>query len=325
MYSGLRTLAKRSVRVAASPGLLARAMSTSAPDGHVAFVGLGNMGLPMAQNLLAAGEKVCAFDLAPEPVATAQAEGATTAANPGEATNGARCVITMLPGNDAVKAVYRQEGGIFDNAQEGALFIDCSTIDPNVSKEVASEAEDRGFRMIDAPVSGGVGGAAAGTLSFMCGSSDENLDLARPLLEIMGANIFHCGANGAGGAAKLCNNLLLGISMIGVCEAYALGEKLGLDANVLASVINTSTGRCWSSDTYNPFPGVLEGVPSSRDYEGGFGSALMLKDLGLALDAAKTSGQALPLGAQTHALYSILCSTGSAGKDFGAMMELLRK
>jgi len=185
------------------------------------------MGLPMAKNLIAAGQNVAAFDLAAGPLDEIKSVGGSTAASPGEAANGASTVITMLPGNDSVKAVYQQDDGIFDNAADGALFIDCSTIDPNVSKEVASQASEKGFRMIDAPVSGGVGGAAAGTLSFMCGASESDLEAARPLLEIMGSNIFHCGQSGAGGGAKLCNNLLLGISMVGVCEAYALGEKMG--------------------------------------------------------------------------------------------------
>lgn len=199
----------------------------SSGEERVAFIGLGNMGLPMAKNLINAGTQVVAFDLADGPLEEIRSLGGNTATTHGEAASGASTVITMLPGNDAVKTVYLNEGGIFENAADNALFIDCSTIDPNVSKAIAGQATDKGFRMIDAPVSGGVGGAAAGTLSFMCGASEPDLESARPLLDIMGANIFHCGSTGAGGAAKLCNNLLLGISMVGVCEAYALGEKLG--------------------------------------------------------------------------------------------------
>jgi 3-hydroxyisobutyrate dehydrogenase len=298
-----------------------RAFSTSgASMDKIAFVGLGNMGGHMAANLVKAGHEVTVFDVSQAAVDTAVSKGAKAAASAAEAAAASDTFISMLPSNPHVKAVY---GDVIDAAPKGSLFLDCSTIDPNVAKEVAAQAVAAGHRMADAPVSGGVGGAEAGTLTFMVGGDDEVFAEAKPVLEGMGANIVHCGAVGTGQVAKICNNLILGISMTGVAEAMNLGVKLGADPKILAGIINTSSGRCWSSDTYNPCPGVMEGVPASRGYTGGFGSKLIHKDLGLALDAAKSVGAPLPSGSVVHSLYGIMSSIDAGDKDFSAVYELL--
>ena len=230
----------------------------------------------------------------------------------------------MLPSNPHVQSTYMApETGLLAGAHAGTLFIDSSTIDPAVSREVAAACGEVECGMVDAPVSGGVGGAEAGTLTFMVGGSQDDFDAAGDVLNIMGGNIVHCGDVGTGEVAKLCNNLVLGISMAGVCEAMALGQELGIDTKVLAGIMNTSTARCWSSDTYNPCPGVMEGVPSSNGYKGGFGSALMQKDLGLALDAARANGVPSPMGATSFQLYSMMMAHGAGGKDFSALFEFL--
>lgn len=222
-----------------------------------------------------------------------------------------------------VRGVQVYENGVFTTAKPGTLFIDCSTIDPTVTRKLAATATSKKFRMVDAPVSGGVIGAAAGTLTFMVGGEVADFEASMPLLQHMGKNIVHCGAAGTGQIAKLCNNLILGISMTAVSEAMNLGVKLGADAKTLAAIINTSSGRCWSSELYNPVPGVLPNTPASRGYTGGFGAALMAKDLGLALDAAKVAGVSLPTGASAHALYQILLSHGMGNKDFSAVYAFL--
>lgn len=215
------------------------------------------------------------------------------------------------------------EGSLFASARAGALLIDCSTIDPTVTRTLAAAAGQRKLRMVDAPVSGGVGGAEAGTLTFMVGGAAADFDAAKPLLAAMGKNIVHCGAAGTGQVAKLCNNLILGISMNAVAEAMNLGVKLGADPKVLAAIVNTSSGRCWSSEVYNPVPGVLPNVPSARGYSGGFGSALMAKDLGLALDAAKAAGAPLATGSAALSVYQMLMAHGMGGKDFSAVYAFL--
>lgn len=301
-----------------------RSFTSSAPSSaSVGFIGLGNMGKHMANNLLKAGHTVKVFDLVEEPVNEVVANGGTAASSASAAAEGVEAVVTMLPSNPHVRAVYTEAGGVLDSAKEGTLMIDCSTIDPNVAREVGAAAEGKKMRMVDAPVSGGVGGAEAGTLTFMVGGNDADFSSAKELLEAMGKNIVHCGDAGTGQVAKICNNLVLGVSMNGVAEAMNLGVKLGADPSVLAGIINTSSGRCWSSDTYNPCPGVMEGVPATRNYEGGFGAALMQKDLGLALDAAKSVNAPLPTGAASYNMYNLMSASGKGKKDFGGVYKVL--
>ncbi|WP_313474061.1 3-hydroxyisobutyrate dehydrogenase [Stutzerimonas kunmingensis] len=293
---------------------------------HIGFIGLGNMGAPMAHNLLKAGHQLSVFDLNAAAVENLVGAGALPVDSPTAIAQGnAELIITMLPAAAHVKSVYLGENGLIASSREGVMLIDCSTIDPHSAREVAKAAAEHGNPMLDAPVSGGTGGAAAGTLTFMVGGSDADFDRAQPILAAMGKNIVHCGAAGNGQVAKVANNMLLGISMIGVAEAMALGVALGMDAKTLAGVINTSSGRCWSSDTYNPFPGVLDNVPSSRGYSGGFGSDLMLKDLGLATEAAKQVRQPVILGALAQQLYQSFSAQGHGGLDFSAIINQYRK
>lgn len=247
-------------------------------------------------------------------------DGAERGSCPADVASRSDTVITMLPSNDHVKEVYE---GVFSRARPGTLMIDSSTVDPTVSRAIALTAEENGHRFVDAPVSGGVGGAEAGTLTFMVGGSDRSFEDAKDVLNLMGSNLVHCGDVGTGEVAKLCNNLLLAVSMVGTCEAMNLGEKLGIDPHKLAGILNTSTGRCWSSDSYNPYPGVIETAPSSRGYTGGFGSALMHKDLTLALDAAKSERVASPLGSAAHQIYTLMVAHGAGEKDFSAVIQYL--
>lgn len=293
---------------------------------HIGFIGLGNMGAPMAHNLLKAGHQLSVFDLNAAAVDNLVGAGALQVDSPTAIAQGnAELIITMLPAAPHVKSVYLGENGLIASSRAGVMLIDCSTIDPHSAREVAKAAAEHGNPMLDAPVSGGTGGAAAGTLTFMVGGSDADFDRAQPILAAMGKNIVHCGAAGNGQVAKVANNMLLGISMIGVAEAMALGVALGMDAKTLAGVINTSSGRCWSSDTYNPFPGVLDNVPASRGYSGGFGSDLMLKDLGLATEAAKQVRQPVILGALAQQLYQSFSAQGHGGLDFSAIINQYRK
>jgi 3-hydroxyisobutyrate dehydrogenase len=293
---------------------------------HIGFIGLGNMGAPMAHNLLKAGHQLSVFDLNAAAVENLVGAGALPVDSPTAIAQGnAELIITMLPAAAHVKSVYLGENGLIASSRAGVMLIDCSTIDPHSAREVAKAAAEHGNPMLDAPVSGGTGGAAAGTLTFMVGGSDADFDRAQPILAAMGKNIVHCGAAGNGQVAKVANNMLLGISMIGVAEAMALGVALGMDAKTLAGVINTSSGRCWSSDTYNPFPGVLENAPASRGYSGGFGSDLMLKDLGLATEAAKQVRQPVILGALAQQLYQSFSAEGHGGLDFSAIINQYRK
>ena len=266
------------------------------------------------------------YDLDSSNLGKVEALGAKAMPDVPSLTQECDIIVTMVPATKHVQGLMRGDNGIFANAKKGSLLIDCSTIDPLASQELAQEAEkDFGLRMIDAPVSGGVTGAAAGTLTFMAGGSDEDVQRATPVLERMGKSIIHCGTAGKGGVTKLCNNLSLAISMIGTAEAMALGKRLGMDSNKLAEVMNTSTARCWSSDTYNPVPGVIEGVPASRDYAGGFGVSLMAKDLTLALDAGQQVSARLPLGSHAHQLYGLLMEHDLGGKDFGVIYQYLSK
>ena len=247
----------------------------------ITFIGLGNMGGPMASNLVKAGHEVTVFDLSKDAVAALVSEGAKTADTAHEAANGAECVITMLPAGQHVEAVYLGDDGLLAKLPAGTLVIDSSTIAPETARGVAEVARAKDIPFLDAPVSGGVGGAKAGTLTFICGGSEEAFNKAKPILDAMGKNIFHAGDHGSGQVAKICNNMLLAILMSGTSEALALGVKNGLDPAVLSEIMKQSSGGNWALNVYNPWPGVMEGVPASRNYEGGFLVNLMTKDLGL--------------------------------------------
>jgi len=290
----------------------------------IAFIGVGNMGAPMARNLLKAQEQVKAFDVSPralKPVVEAGAKQAKTAL---EAVEGADVVVTMLPAGNHVRSVYLDDASVLSAARKDALLVDCSTIDIDSARAVHVAAEKKGFDFLDAPVSGGVGGAEAGTLAFMCGGSDKAFARAKPILEKMGKRIVHAGGPGAGQAAKICNNMLLAISMIGTCEAFALGEKLGLEHQKLFDIMSAASGQCWSLTTYCPVPGPVPTAPSNRDYAGGFATALMLKDLKLAQNAAQNAGASTPLGAEAAQLYSLFAAKGNAAMDFSGIIKMLR-
>jgi 3-hydroxyisobutyrate dehydrogenase len=289
----------------------------------VAFIGVGNMGGPMARNLLKAGYAVNAFDLDAPVLEPLIAAGATRAASVTEAVANADAVITMLPAGQHVRSVYL-ENGILNAAKSGTLLIDSSTIDMDSARAVHAAAGRAGFDFIDAPVSGGVGGAEAGTLTFMCGGNEGAFERAKPVLEKMGKRIVLAGGGGAGQAAKICNNMLLAISMIGTCEAFVLGEKLGLDPQKLFDIASTSSGQCWSLNTYCPVPGPVPNAPSNRGYAGGFATALMLKDLRLAQAAAQSAGAPTPLGAEAAQLYSLFAVKGHEGLDFSGIIRMLR-
>jgi 3-hydroxyisobutyrate dehydrogenase len=293
---------------------------------RIGFIGLGNMGGPMALNLLKAGHTLSVFDLSADSVKRLTDAGATAAASPAElAADKQDVIVTMLPAAAHVKSVYLGDNGLLAQVVGKPLFIDSSTIDPHSAREVAKAAVDAGLAMLDAPVSGGTGGAQAGTLTFMVGGTEADFNQAQPILAAMGKNIVYCGAAGAGQAAKVANNMLLAITMIGTAEAMSLGTALGVDPKVLAGIINTSSGRCWSSDTYNPFPGVMENVPSARGYTGGFGTDLMLKDLGLAAEAAKQVRQPVLMGGLAQQLYQSFSLQGNGGLDFSAIIKMFRK
>jgi 3-hydroxyisobutyrate dehydrogenase len=289
----------------------------------IAFVGLGNMGGPMAKNLLKAGHEVRGYDLSEQAVAEAVAAGAKKAGSPAEAVKDADVVVTMLPAGKHVRGVYGGQGGLISAAKKGALLIDCSTIDVESARAVAKEAAEKGLEMVDAPVSGGVGGAAAGTLTFMVGGPDSAFAKARPILEKMGKNIVHCGGAGNGQAAKICNNMILGVSMIAVSEAFMLAKRLGLDAQKLYDVSSTASGQCWSLTTYCPVPGPVPTSPANRDYQAGFTAAMMLKDLLLAQQAASAAGASTPMGAEAAQLYNIFVNAGRGSMDFSGIIKML--
>jgi len=288
----------------------------------IGFIGLGNMGLPMAINLKKAGHAIQAFDTVPAQLERAKAEGMEICASTADAARGADIIITMLPNGGIVSAVYSQ---IVPAATRGALLIDSSTIDVSTAKSLHGQAGSAGLLSLDAPVSGGIGGASAGTLTFMCGGSGEAFEKARPVLEIMGGKIIHCGEGGAGQAAKICNNMLLSVSMIGACEAFALAEKLGLSAQSAFDVISTSSGYCWSVNAYCPVPGVGPQTPADNDYKPGFAAELMLKDASLAQQAAAEVGQATPMGQYAAMLYKHFLANGGEGKDFSGIIEYLKR
>ena len=292
---------------------------------RIGFVGLGNMGLPMALNLLKAGHQIQGFDLNGAAVETLAAAGGGRAASVKRAAAPCDIVISMLPAGEHVSAVYLGADGVIANADPGTLLIDSSTVDVETARAVAEAAEAKGLPILDAPVSGGVAGAQAATLTFMVGGSDEAFARARPVLEAMGKNIVHAGGAGNGQAAKICNNMILGVSMIAVCEAFVLAEKLGLDAQKLFDISSKSSGQCWSLTSYCPVPGPVPASPANRDYQAGFTAGMMLKDLRLAQEAARAGGAATPLGAEAAAVYERYCAAGGAAHDFSGIIRFLRE
>ncbi len=283
----------------------------------IGFIGLGNMGAPMAANLVKAGHEVVGFD-----VAGVVVEGVETAASAAEAAAGREAVITMLPNGGILKTVAAE---IAPAMEKGACFIDCSTVDVESARAAHDMAREAGLLSVDAPVSGGVGGAEGGTLTFMAGGSADAFAKAQPLFEVMGAKAVHCGEGGAGQSAKICNNMILGISMIGVCEAFNLADRLGLSRQAMFDVVSTSSGQCWSINTYCPAPGVGPKSPADNGYKPGFAADLMLKDLTLAQAAAETAGAPTPMGELARALYETFVSEDGKGKDFSAMLPRLEK
>jgi len=290
---------------------------------RIAFIGLGNMGGPMAANLAKAGHAVRVFDLVPAAVQAAVDAGATAASSALDTLTDAEIVISMLPASRHVEGVYLGDDGLLADIPGGALIIACSTIAPATARKVADAAAARGLQMLEAPVSGGTAGAQAGTLTFIVGGEAEALERARPLLQAMGKNIFHVGASGAGQVAKLCNNMALGVIMAVTGESIALGVAHGLDPKVLSQMMAVSTGRSWATEVCNPWPGVLENAPASRGYSGGFGSDLMLKDMGLAVEAAMSVGASTPLGALARTLYSMNHQAGRGKLDFSSVVQLV--
>jgi 3-hydroxyisobutyrate dehydrogenase len=289
---------------------------------RVAFIGLGNMGSGMAANQAKAGREVFAFDLSADAMARAKEQGMTPAASAADAVKDADIVITMLPAGSHVRDVYMST--ILPNAPKDALLIDCSTIDVDSARTVARDASMQGFRAADAPVSGGTAAATGGTLTFMVGCREQDFAEIEEALKPMSKATIHAGDSGAGQAAKICNNMLLGISMIGVSEAFALAEGLGLDPQKFFDIASKASGQCWSLTSYCPWPGPVPTAPSNREYEGGFAAAMMLKDLKLAQEAADISGAPTPLGSAAEALYSELVDRGNGNKDFSAILQMLR-
>ena len=283
----------------------------------IGFIGLGNMGAPMAANLARAGHEVTGFD-----VAGTTAEGVATAASAVEAVQGKDAVLTMLPNGDILRTVAAE---IIPAMRKGAVFIDCSTVDVDSARAAHDLAAEAGLLSVDAPVSGGIGGAAGGTLTFMAGGSEASFEAAKPLFDIMGQKAVHCGEGGAGQAAKICNNMILGISMIGVCEAFNLADKLGLSRQSVFDVVSTSSGYCWSMNAYCPAPGVGPQSPADNDYKPGFAAELMLKDLRLSQQAADSVGAPTPMGARAMELYEAFVGEDGKGMDFSAMLPRLSK
>jgi len=291
---------------------------------RIGFIGLGNMGLPMAQNLIKANHSVTGFDVARASVEKLVGAGGIAAKDLADAAKDAEVIITMLPAGEHVREVYLAAKGVLASVKSGALLIDSSTIAVETARVVARAADEKGFSMLDAPVSGGVGGAQGATLTFMVGGEAGAFERAKPILEKMGKTIVHAGGAGNGQAAKICNNMILGVSMIAVSEAFLLAEKLGLDTQKLFDISSKSSGQCWSMTTYCPAPGPVPAAPSNRDYQAGFTAAMMLKDLKLAQDAARSAGATTPMGAEAAALYGLYCGHGHAGKDFSGIIRFLR-
>lgn len=307
-------------------------MSDTATAGNIAFLGLGHMGGPMAVNLIKAGYSVTGFDPVPAAVEAAKEHGIALAASAAEAVAGAEVVITMLPSGKHLLDAYRGAGdpalgtqpGLLSTAPPGTMFLDCSTINVDEAREAAAIAVETGHRSVDAPVSGGAVGAEAGTLTFMVGALTEDFDTVKPLLEVMGQRIVHCGDHGAGQAAKICNNLILGVSMIAVSEAFVLGEKLGLTHQALFDVASAASGQCWALTTNCPVPGPVPGSPANRDYQPGFAGALMAKDLKLALNALESTGVAARMGPLASEIYDTFATEGGAARDFSGIITDIR-
>ena len=291
---------------------------------NVAFIGLGNMGGPMAVNLVKAGHDVTVFDLSQAALDQLQEAGASVAASAAEAATGVDYVISMLPAGKHVAGTYLGDGGLLAQLDDSTTVLDCSTIDAATARKVGEAAAELGIGFMDSPVSGGVAAAAAGTLAFMCGGSVETFEKARLVLQDMGKNIFHAGPAGAGQVAKGCNNMLLAVHMIGTCEALEMGARNGLDPKVLSEIMLASSGRNWSLEVYNPYPGVMETAPASNDYQPGFMVDLMLKDLGLALEIAEQSDFDNPMGRLARELYSQHQAAGNGARDFSSILQKLQ-
>lgn len=289
---------------------------------NIGFIGLGNMGGPMAVNLVKAGHSVKVFDLLPEHVDAAVSEGATSVESASDAVKDVEFVISMLPSGPIVESLYIHDSKLLDEIDPKTLVIDCSTIAPENAVNLSNAAKEKGITAIDAPVSGGVGGAVAGTLTFIVGGDAASFESAQPILACMGKNVFHAGDHGAGQVAKICNNMLLAVHMIGTAEALQMGVDNGLDPKVLSDIMLQSSGRNWSLELYNPFPGVMDGVPASNNYDGGFQVDLMNKDLGLAVDVALKSKSSTPMGNVAKSLYTMLSRQGGGGKDFSSIQKL---
>ena len=289
----------------------------------IAFIGLGHMGSGMAANLAKAGHDVAAFDLVEDAVQQAKANGCRAAESGAEAVKGAEAVVSMLPAGKHVRAVYIDD--VFDNAEPGALLLDCSTIDVATAREVSEAATAKGFAMVDAPVSGGIAAAAGGTLTFMVGGTPEAFERATPILEAMGKAVIHAGEAGSGQAAKICNNMLLGATMIATCETFNLAVGLGLDPQVFYDISSKASGQSWSMTSYCPLPGVGPASPADNDYEGGFAAPLMLKDLKLATAAAEEAGARTPMGAKARSLYEQFVKNGGDSKDFSGIIKYLEQ
>ncbi|GAA4748510.1 3-hydroxyisobutyrate dehydrogenase [Sphingomonas daechungensis] len=287
----------------------------------IAFIGLGHMGGGMAPNLAKAGHEIHAFDLSEEALARAVEQGCKRAGSTAEAVSDADVVVTMLPAAQHVLGVYRDQ--VFGKAPKSALLIDCSTIDVASARTVEEEASAQGYTMVDAPVSGGIAAAASGNLAFMVGGSDEAFERAKPFIEPMAKAVIHAGGAGAGQAAKICNNMILGATMIVTCEAFAMAQKLGLDPAVFHEIASKASGQSWSMSVYTPIPGVGPDTPADHDYDGGFAAALMLKDLKLAMDAAQTAGAYTPLGSEAEQLYQRFVNLGGGSKDFSGIIKML--
>ena len=288
----------------------------------IAFIGLGNMGGGMAANLAKAGHDVRAFDLSEEALARAVEAGCSRAASAAEAIAGAEAVVTMLPAGKHVASVYESE--VFPNAAPGTLLLDCSTIDVATARANIEAATARGLVAVDAPVSGGIAAANAGTLTFMVGGTDAGFVRAEPILGLMGKAVIHAGDAGAGQAAKICNNMLLGASMVATCETLALAQKLGLDPQKFFDIASVSSGQCWSLTSYAPLPGVGPTTPADNDYKGGFAAALMLKDLRLAMEAAASVDADVPMGSKARELYEAFVEADKDGRDFSAIIKTLQ-
>ena len=289
---------------------------------RVAFIGLGNMGGGMAANLVKAGHDVTAFDLSEDALARAEGRGAARAASAAEAVKDAEAVVTMLPAGRHVRAVYAES--VIGRAPTGAILMDCSTIDVDSARAVIADAAAAGYQMVDAPVSGGIAAAEAGTLTFMAGGTDAAFERTRPILEAMGKAVIHAGEAGAGQAAKICNNMLLGATMAATCETFAMAKKLGLDLQTFYDISSKASGQSWSMTSYCPVPGVGPETPADRDYEGGFAAALMLKDLRLAMAAAQSVDAYTPMGAEAEELYARFAEAlGGGGKDFSAIIRMI--